>query len=156
MTFAEYCKKLSEFQDSYDKGTTEHSDCIDMIKAIEQVDSTVAGLPLTLITRCNKGTVTDGVAANVLEAAKATLDYLTPKCVVKDNNAKLLLKLVQDVLQGETVSVGDLIDYSSACNLVPFVLSGSVEDIVTGIVSEIHTKSVYSSDMKLIFMEVVK
>lgn len=156
MTFAEYSKKLSEFQDSYDKGTIEHDDCIDILTAIELVDSTVAGLPLTLITRCNKDAVTDGVVANVLGAAKATLDYLTPKCVIKDNNAKLLLKLIQDVLHGETVSVGDLIDYSSACNLASCILSGTIEDIVTGIVNEIHKESVYSSDMKLVFMEVVK
>lgn len=156
MTLAEYSKKLSEFQDSYDKGTIEHDDCIDMLTVIEQVDSTVAGLPLTLITRCNKDTITDGVVANVLEAAKATLDYLTPKCVIEDNNAKLLLKFVQDVLRGEKVAIGDLVDYTSACNLAPCVLSGTVEDIVTGIVNEIHMKSVYSSDMKLVFMEVVK
>lgn len=51
MTLAEYSKKFSEFQDSYDKGTIEHDDCINMLTAIEQVDSTVDGLPLTLITR---------------------------------------------------------------------------------------------------------
>ena len=155
MTFAEYCKKVSEFQDTYNKGTTEHDDCIDMIATIELVDSTVAGLPLTLVTKCNKDIITDGVVSNVLNAAKATLDYLTPKCSIKDNNVKLLLKSVQDVIHGENASVGDLVNYASACNLAPCILSGTIEDIATRVVSEMHIASVYSSDMKLAFMEIV-
>lgn len=155
MTFAEYCKKLSEFQDKYNKGTVEHDDCVDMIATIQLVDSAVAGLPITLITKSNKDSVNEGMVANVLSAAKATLDYLTPKCGIKDNNVKLLLLTVRGVLSGKSSSVGDLVNYASACKLAPCILSGTIEDIATKVVGEMHIASVYSSDMKLAFMEIV-
>lgn len=155
MTFAEYSKKLSEFQDKYNKGVVEHDDCVDMISAIQLVDSTTVGLPLTLITKSNRDSVTEGVVVNVLSAAKATLDYLTPGCGIKDNNVKLILLTVSDIINGKNSSVGDLVNYASACKLAPCILSGTIEDIATRVVGEMHIASVYSSDMKFAFMEIV-
>lgn len=148
MKYEEYCEKVKEYEDKCKNGTLRVRDYSDMITLIGEVESTILSHDIRLVMYADNIYFND-LESNLLKAAKATMDYLSPDYVIKDADIKGLVQVIERVVKGETVDKEEIIEYVNKYDWCRASADWKVLEVASQTLTDIRLEAIYNSDLKL-------
>lgn len=148
MKYEEYCEKVKEYENKCKTNTLHVRDYSNMISLIGEVDNTIISQDIRLLMYIDNVNFND-LESYLLKAARATLDFLSPDYVIKDENIKGLVQIIERVVKEETVTKEEIMSYVSKYDWCKASADCGVRGIASKTLNDIRLEAIYNADLKV-------
>lgn len=145
LAYDAFCRMLDDYENKVTRGEATDDDCYKMVLAVPLADD-VAGAVFSYFHTAAYGT--SNIKQNVLDAAKATREFLSPDHKVKNEHIMSLVKTISEVYETGEIAWDAFAGDAEACGYKECINFDDMEDSVASVLMRVMSASMFDADYK--------